>query len=322
MAEQNLAVFGDIIQNREIPSFWRMLNLAREIFHQEFKAVEIMPGGLTNKNFKITLEDGRDVAIRVAGIGTSNYINRPAEKHNATQMASIGIAPEVYFYDAESGSQLCEFVEGPTLHMADFQTRDEVLTQAAVVMHKYHNSGLEFKSSFDPIAKIGEYRRILKEAGYEKRYEGWDRIVKTLDALTAAYKKNPPRQVPCHNDTLAENFMYDADLETMRVIDWEYGGMNDAYYDTACVCVENLLSKKCEDTFFSAYCGGKPTDEERARLLINKFLVTSHWSTWSLVQISYGKDEEFYWEYGRTRAVQACGFLDEPDFARYLELIG
>ena len=95
MAEQNLAVFGDIIQNREIPSFWRMLNLAREIFHQEFKAVEIMPGGLTNKNFKITLEDGRDVAIRVAGIGTSGYINRPAEKHNATPMANMRIPPEV-----------------------------------------------------------------------------------------------------------------------------------------------------------------------------------------------------------------------------------
>ncbi|MEG0598338.1 MAG: phosphotransferase, partial [Oscillospiraceae bacterium] len=116
-----------------------------------------------------------------------------------------------------------------------------------------------------------------------------------------------------------ENFMYDG--KEMRVIDWEYGGMNDGFYDLACVCVENPLDAKCEETYLRAYCGGEPTEEARARMLINKFLVTTHWSTWSLVQISYGKDEAFYWEYGRTRAVQACSFLDDPNFDRYLELI-
>lgn len=65
----------------------------------------------------------------------------------------------------------------------------------------------------------------------------------------------------------------------MRVIDWEYGGMNDGYYDIACVCVENPLDAHCEDVFFRAYCGGEPSEEAKARLLINKFLVTSHWST-------------------------------------------
>ena len=50
--------------------------------------------------------------------------------------------------------------------------------------------------------------------------------------------------------------------------------------------------------------------------------MTSHWSTWSLVQICYGKDADFYWEYGRTRAVQACSFLDDPSFSRSLTLLG
>ena len=30
----------------------------------------------------------------------------------------------------------------------------------------------------------------------------------------------------------------------MRVIDWEYGGMNGGYYDIACVCVENPLQSR------------------------------------------------------------------------------
>ena len=229
MEQKNLSVFGTVLRNDEIADFVRLVNLTREIFHQELTVLEIMPGGLTNKNFRTVTEDGTQVAIRLAGKGTANYINRPGEKHNATQMASIGIAPEIYYYDPTTGSQIVEYIDAPTMHPVDFQTRDEVLNKAGQVMRRYHDSGLEFKTSFDPISKIEEYKAILAEHKYEKRYEGWDRIVENLDRIAAAYKKNPPRKVPCHNDTLAENFMLQG--EKMRVIDWEYGGMNEALYE-------------------------------------------------------------------------------------------
>lgn len=320
MENTNLSVFGAVLRNNEISGFVRMVNLVRDIFHQELTVLEIMPGGLTNKNFRAVLEDGRQLAIRLAGAGTANYINRPGEKHNATEIASLGIAPEIFYYDSESGSQIVEYIDAPTMHAEDFQTRDEVLIKAGQVMRRYHDSGKTFKTAFNPISKVEEYKAILAEHKYEKRYDGWNRMVETLGKIAAAYAVNPPRQVPCHNDTLAENFMLQG--EHMRVIDWEYGGMNDGYYDMACVCVENPLNAECEETYLRAYCGGEPTVEARARLLISKFLVTTHWSTWSLVQICYGKDADFYWEYGRTRAVQACAFLDDPNFSAYLKLIG
>ena len=320
MQENNMSVFGTVIRNEEIADFMRLLNLAREIFKQELTVVEIMPGGLTNKNFRAVTEDGTQIAIRLAGQGTANYINRPGEKHNAGEIAGLGIAPEIYYYDPKTGSQIVEYIDAPTMHPVDFQTRDEVLGKAGAVKRRYHDSGLEFKTSFDPVAKIDEYKAILDEHNYGKRYEGWERMVEALECIRAAYAKQPPRRVPCHNDALAENFMLQG--EQMRVIDWEYGGMNDGYYDIACVCVENPLDARCEDVFFRAYCGGEPSEEAKARLLINKFLVTSHRSTWSLVQICYGKDADFYWEYGRTRAVQACSFLDDPSFSRSLTLLG
>lgn len=102
MEQKNLSVFGDIIRNEEIADFIRLVNLTRDIFHQELTVLEIMPGGLTNKNFRAVLENGTQVAIRLAGKGTATYINRPGEKHNATQMASLGIAPEIYYYSYHS----------------------------------------------------------------------------------------------------------------------------------------------------------------------------------------------------------------------------
>lgn len=319
---RNESVFGKAVANDEIADFMRLLNIARDIFKQELAIVEIMPGGLTNKNYRIVTEDGTQLAIRLAGKGTADYINRPGEKQNASQMAFQGIAPEIYYYDEKTGSQIVEYIDAPTMHPADFQTRTEVMEKAGRVMNKYHNSGATFGSSFDPIAKVKEYVAILEENGYDKRYfdEGWDRMAETLEKIAAAYAKKAAPVAPCHCDTLAENFMLQED-GTMRVIDWEYSGMTDPYYDCACVCVENPLDDECEKVYFGAYCGGEPTEEQKARLLINKFLVTTHWSTWSLVQIVNGKDADFYWEYGRVRAVQACSFLDNPNFDKYLELI-
>ena len=67
MQENNMSVFGTVIRNEEIADFMRLLNLAREIFKQELTGVEIMPGGLTNKNFRAVTEDGTQIAIRLAG---------------------------------------------------------------------------------------------------------------------------------------------------------------------------------------------------------------------------------------------------------------
>ena len=173
MENKNLSVFGNVLRNDEIAGFIRLVNLTRDIFHQELTTLEIMPGGLTNKNFRTVTEDGTQVAIRLAGAGTANYINRPGEKQNATQMASIGIAPEIYYYDPTTGSQIVEYIDAPTMHPEDFQTRDEVLNKAGRVMRRYHDSGMEFKTSFNPISKIEEYKAIMAEHKYEKRYRGF-----------------------------------------------------------------------------------------------------------------------------------------------------
>lgn len=189
MKNKNISVFGTVIQPYEIPDFLRLANMAKLAFNQEISSIEIMPGGLTNKNFKLVTADDIAIAIRVAGQGTAGYINRPAEKHNASLMASMGIAPEMYYYDPKTGSQLCEFIEADTMHPEDFNNNPEVIVKSADIMRRYHDSGMEFKSQFDPIAKIKEYLHILKENGFEKRYEVWDRIAEKLGKIEAAYKK-------------------------------------------------------------------------------------------------------------------------------------
>ena len=70
------------------------------------------------------------------------------------------------------------------------------------------------------------------------------------------------------------------------------------------------------------YFGGEPTDEQRARSAINKFLYCTYWSVWSLVQLANGKEQDVYWQYGLDRAILGKQYMSDPNFERYLTLIG
>lgn len=312
--------FWSILKADEIDDFMDLLSLAGKILKRKVANIEILAGGLTNKSFKVVFEDGLTIAMRIAGRGTGEYISRKAEKHNSTMAAGMGIAPEVYYFDSDTGSQLVEFVKLPTMHTEDFQKNPDVLKNAAQIMKTLHSSGIKFQGAFAPVAGIEDYVAILKQKGFEDRYEGWDEIYKTVLRVRDAYAKNPPALGPCHNDTLAENFMFDG--KTMKLIDWEYGGMGDPYYDVSGVFTEDLLSDEAGEIFMRAYCGGEPTEEQRARVLVNEFIYCTYWSVWSLVQIANGKEREFYWQYGLDRAILGKEYMSNPNFERYLTLIG
>lgn len=321
MSEVNeSSVFGAILQPENFSEFFDLMNVMRINGGDQIVAVDLMPGGLTNTNFVVTLADGKRAAVRVAGYGTSAYIDRVAEKHNLSLIGNMGIAPEIYFFNTITGGLISEFIPYATMHPDDFIHNNDVLQEAAKAISACHNSGVEFKGRFDPISKIMEYLEIMKQHNFNEKYAGMDEALSKLDRIKAAYEKNPPHLVPCHNDTLAENFMYDG--TEMRIIDWEYSGMNDGFYDIACMIVENPLNEEKEAILLKAYVGGEPSELQLARTLINKFLVTTHWSLWSLVQICSGKDYDFYWEYGRYRSDFFNGFMADPNFNRYIELLG
>lgn len=312
--------FWSILQADEITDFMELVDLSERILRRKVAEIEILAGGLTNKSFKLIYEDGFKVVMRLAGKGTGEYINRAAEKYNSTKMGGLGIAPEVYFFDEKTGSQLAEFVTLPTCHLEDFQENKDVVTKAGQLLRQYHTSGIEFKGAMDPVEGIKEYVAILENKGFTDRYDGWDEIYATVLKIAEAYAKNPPKLGPCHNDVLAENFMYDG--EKMILIDWEYGGQNDPYYDAAGPLTENMMNEEMTEVWLNAYFGGEPTEEQRARVMINRFLYCTYWSVWSLVQMANGKDRDLYWQYGLDRAILGKEYMSDPNFEKYLSIIG
>ena len=60
----------------------------------------------------------------------------------------------------------------------------------------------------------------------------------------------PHEHVLCHNDLNPQNIFFSNEV---KLIDWEYAGVNDRYFDLACVCVEFKLDDKMQELLLSAY---------------------------------------------------------------------
>lgn len=307
------------VRPEEIPEIKRLALLLRTASQADIASVSVMGGGLTNRNFKVELTNGQKVAVRIAGEGTQDYMNRPAEKHNCGLMSSLGINAEVYFFDTRTGSQLSQFIEGDTLHSEDFRTKDEILEKAAAIMRKYHDSGFEFSDTFSPFKEIQRYNKILSDSNFTDRYDEGPDLAEHIIDVMEAYAENPPKLVPCHNDPLPENFMYDG--ERLYLIDWEYAGMNDRFFDLAALIDENELDDDAQRKFLKYYFGGDFTQEQEARVYVARFLVDAMWAIWSLVQINSGKDRAFYRAYGEKRIKECMVYVSNPNWSKYLEIV-
>ena len=73
-----------------------------------------------------------------------------------------------------------------------------------------------------------------------------DEVYQAFETL----EQYPEEYVLCHNDLNPKNIFFTNDA---KLIDFEYAGVNDKYFDLACVCVEFALDNKIEKIFLDAY---------------------------------------------------------------------
>jgi thiamine kinase-like enzyme len=184
-------------------------------------------GGLTNRNYKITVGP-ESYVLRLAGAGTSAYIDRKAEAHNAKVAAAAGVNAEVLFFEVESGTMLSRYVDDArTMSAGGFEDLARV-ERAAHAFRRMHRFSEPFAGRFDVFAQIDEYLALLRRDD-ARIPDGYDELHKEADGARRALAEAPSQLAPCHNDPLAENFIDAA--KRMYLVDWEYAGMNDPMWD-------------------------------------------------------------------------------------------
>ena len=241
------------------------------------RAVDLEPlgGGITNRNFKVAL-DGELFVLRIGGKDTELLgIDRMAEYRASLVAAELGIGPDVVAF-VEPACFVARFIDGRLIPPERMREPDAI-AQAAAVLRRLHD-GPEMPSRFDSFRVVESYRETALAHGVAEppRY-AWAKGL--ADEIEAA--RGSPPLAPCHNDLLNANLIEDA--SGLRIVDWEYAGMGDRFFDLANFSINHELTDEHDRALLAAYFGTE-REEDFAALGLMRFMSDFREAMWGVVQ--------------------------------------
>jgi thiamine kinase-like enzyme len=240
--------------------------------------VEIAPlgGGITNRNFKVTV-GGEAFVLRIAGKDTDLLGIDRAIEHEASLAAwRAGVGPEVVTFLESEGCLVTRFIDGVTIPPEEMR-RPESIVRVADALRRVHD-GTPIPGRFDAFRMVETYRETAEAHGV-RMPDGYARAKRIADAIERARGERALR--PCHNDLLNANFIDDG--VSIRIVDWEYAGMGDVFFDLANFSVNHELVEDGNRALLGAYFGSLRDADERA-LLLMRFMSDFREAMWGVVQ--------------------------------------
>jgi thiamine kinase-like enzyme len=226
---------------------------------------EPLGGGITNRNFKVAV-DGKSFVLRIGGNDTHMLgIDRWVEHDASRVAASLGIAPEVVAFLEPEGYLVTRYIEGEVGH-AD-------VAAAARLVRRLHD-GPRIRGRFDSFRVVEAYAATAAGLGV-KLPAAYARAKETADRIEPARRRG--QVTPCHNDLLAANFIFDG--TRLWIVDWEYAGMGDPFFDLGNFAVNHELDEDGERALLDAY--GSDDDDS---LVLMRFMSDFREAMWGVVQ--------------------------------------
>ena len=277
------------------------------------RTIEELPGGLTNLNLKVSTPDGTYVVRLGRGDTSLLGIDRDAESFNTRAAEASGAGAPFVDYRPDLGLLVIAFVGGRSYDDADLRTPG-ALPRVAEAMRMLH-AGPRFVNDFDMFVRQPAYLQTCAERGFPipgdyTAYAG--QFAQIRIALAACARPT----VPCNNDLLAGNIVDDG--ERIWLIDYDYAGNNDAFFELGNTWTECELDEEHLAELVTAYIGHEaPQLVARARL---QATVSRYgWALWGFIQAGRSTDDFDYRAWGQERFDKAVADFRSPGFGALLD---
>jgi len=278
-----------------------------------------LSGGITNRNYKVTLDSGPVVVRAYEDESSALAINRDHEYRNSVAAAASGAGAPVIEYLPAENMLIVGWIEGRTFSEADVRLPDNLprIAEACRVLH----AGPRFVSDFNMFEIQSRYLALVRERGYRlpPRYEEFMPLVERMRRVMAATAEPT---VPCNNDLLAGNFIDEG--ERIRLIDYEYSGNNEASFELGNIWSESTLDDDLLQVLVHSYWQGLSPDQleakvARARLwgLMSKY----GWTLWASISSSISPIDFDYWGWGMEKYERAVAEFEGPELPRLLDVL-
>ncbi|HEX6667432.1 MAG TPA: choline kinase family protein [Solirubrobacterales bacterium] len=239
-----------------------------------------LEGGITNRNYRMRFGE-REVVVRMPGKDTGLLgIDRAAERAANECAARAGVAPGVAAMLEDPPCLVTEFIEGEAMSAGQLR-QPAALGEVAAALRALHGCGEQLPSEFSAFRVVETYAERARSRGAEVP-AAYGPAHETAAGIEAELARRGEAPVPCHNDLLAANFIDSPD--GLRIVDWEYAGMGDRWFDLGNFAVNNELGPENEQRFLAAYMGRAPEPADLEALRSMRFMSDFREAMWAVLQ--------------------------------------
>jgi thiamine kinase-like enzyme len=239
-----------------------------------------LSGGITNRNFLVEAAGTDDRwVIRLAGNDTHLLgISREVEHAATVAAAGVGVGPEVTAFIRPEGYLVTRFIVGSPVS-DEAVHRPQTLRRVADSLRRIHD-GPAIPGLFVPFRIVEAYRALALARGVPIPVE-YELAQSVARRIELAFLTSPVELRPCHNDLLNANFIDDG--ARIRIVDWEYAGMGDPFFDLGNFSINHELTPEEDSQLLAAY-DGAARPARLARLMLMRTVSDFREAMWGVLQ--------------------------------------
>lgn len=267
---------------------------------EEVTDITVLKKGMTNRSFLFTCK-GKKYIMRIPGEGTDQLINRRQEAAVYHAIADKSICDDIAYINPENGYKITEFLEGARVcDPTDYEDVKKCMNR----LRGFHALKLKVAHEFDIFGQMEFYESLWD--GTPSVYKDYEKTKANVWSLKPYIDAHAGEKILTHIDAVPDNFLFvqKDGKEEIRLIDWEYAGMQDPHVDIAMFCIYSLYNKRQADRLIAAYFTDGCDDATRIKIYCYIAACGLLWSNWceykrnlgvefgeySLRQYRYAKD--------------------------------
>lgn len=256
----------------------------------DIRDITVLKKGMTNRSFLFKCDNEKYI-MRIPGEGTENLINRVDEAAVYDAIKDRGICDDIVYLNPDNGYKITRFIDNS--RNCDPLNQDD-LDKCMKKLRDFHDLKLKVPHKFGIIEHIEYYESLWSttESIYRDYRDTKEKVLSLKDYIDS---QNVELSL-AHIDSVPDNFMLvstASDEEEVKLIDWEYAGLQDRYVDIAMFCIYALYDQKQVDNLIDTYfrVGGLETDEEiKSRIYAYISMCGLLWSNWCEYKRGLGVD--------------------------------
>ncbi|MCI5621087.1 MAG: phosphocholine cytidylyltransferase/choline kinase family protein [Lachnospiraceae bacterium] len=239
---------------------------------EEISKITVLKTGMTNRSFLFTCK-GKRYIMRIPGEGTDQMINRKQEYQVYETIRGEHICDDICYINPETGYKITAFLENA--RNCDAENREEVAA-CMKLLRSFHEKKLQVDHTFDMFEQIDFYEGLWN--GEPSVYRDYQETKQHVLELKSYIDRQEKDFCLTHIDANADNFLF-CD-EGLRLIDWEYAGMQDPHVDIAMFAIYSMYDRAHVERLIDLYFpeGCKPAVRKKIYCYIA--VAGLLWSNW------------------------------------------